>query len=104
MTSPYLTKPVCSLLEALRARGLTPADIGIPKGPHQQKSEVIQANEGSFTGHSYARALLVRFSLISAIWMAASFAYQEDPGKTAFELEAKAERFENSVMPTADRH
>jgi len=36
--------------------------------------------------------------------MASSFAYEEDSGKTAFELEAKAERFENSVLPAADRH
>jgi hypothetical protein len=36
--------------------------------------------------------------------MAASFAYQEDTEKTAFELEAKAERIENSVMTATDRH
>ncbi|MBT6210170.1 MAG: hypothetical protein HOI35_09150 [Woeseia sp.] len=104
MTSPYLNRPARSLSEALRARGLTPADIGIAKEPHRQESKVFRANESSFTGHSYARALLVGICLISAIWMAVSFADQEDSGKTAFELEAEAERLENSVMPAAGQH
>ena len=101
MTSPYLNRPARSLSEALRARGLTPADIGITKEPHRQKSEAIQANETSFMGHSYIRALLVGICLISAIWAAVSFADRQNSGKTALELEAEAERLENGVTPAA---
>ncbi len=40
--------------------------------------------------------------MISAIWAAVSFADRQNSGKTVLELEAEAERLENSVMPAAD--
>ncbi len=101
MTSPYLNRPARSLPEVLRARGLTPADIGVTIEAHRENGSAIAKCETGLAGHPYGRALLLGICMISVIWIALSFTDRQNSGMTAVEMEAAAEHLEENFTPAA---